>query len=174
MSFFTQMRKNRSFRRRTRPFIVKPHMIAWSLLAGALLIVSVACGQASVTQSKRPTPSPPVAVDLSPTEIFGVIYVVNFTTSTTYTQAHALFKSLGLVAVQWGCLPQAEGAAPVVSGAALPFTTPPPLEDTPDFFAQNHELFLSYFDAPPTPQQLAQLKASPEVAAVKAIPLVSC
>jgi hypothetical protein len=55
----------------------------------------------------------------------------------------------------------------------LPLTTPPPSQDTPEFFVQHHELIVGYWETP-TPQQIAQLQSSPQVVSAKAIPFVSC
>jgi len=150
---------------------VKPQMILWGILACALLIVSAACGQNTATQENHLTTTPQITADPS---ALHMIYLVTFTTSTTYTQAHALLKRLGLSTGEWDCIPRAErGGESVNAVAVLLLTTPPPPQDTPYFYAQTHRLIVGYWETP-TPQQLAQLQSSPQVVSLQAIPLVSC
>jgi len=150
---------------------VKPQMILWGILACALLIVPAACGQNTAPQENHLTTSPPIPAD--PFALH-MIYVVTFTTPTTYTQAHDLLKRLGLSTGEWDCISRAErGKESVNAVAVLLLTTPPPPQDTPEFYAQTHRLIVGYWETP-TPQQLAQLKSSPQVVSLEAIPLVSC
>jgi hypothetical protein len=150
---------------------VKPQRILWGILACALLLVSAACGQNTATQANHLTPAPQITADPS---ALHSIYLVTFTTSTTYTQAHELLKRLGLSTGEWDCIPRAErGVESVNAAAVLRLSTPPPSQDTPEFYARTHELIVGSWETP-TPQQLAQLKSSPQVVSLKAIPLVSC
>lgn len=170
MSLLSTSKKNRQFIQGTCSITVKPHMIVWGILACALLIVSASCGQNNATQGNHPATSTQITADPFATKM---IYLVTFTTSTTYTQAHELLKRLELSASDWDCIPRAELAGERVSAAVLPLTTPPPSQNTPEFYARTHELIVGYWETP-TPQQIAQLKSSPQVVSLKAIPLVSC
>ena len=98
------------------------------------------------------------------------IYLVTFTASTTYTQAHDLLKQLRLEVGSWDCSPATRER---LSAALVPLTTPPPAQDTPAHFALTHELIVGYWE-PPEPDQLAQLRVSPLVRSVQAIPLRPC
>ncbi len=170
MSFLSQSKINRSLIQGARPIVMRSYLIFWEILVCALLIVSAACGQNSVTQSKHPATSAPITADPSSTPL---IYRTTFSTSTTYTQAHELLTRLGLSVSQWDCAPRSERAGKILSAAAVLLTTPPPSQDTPEFFARTHELFVGYWQTP-TSQQIARLKSSPQVVSVEAIPLVSC
>lgn len=170
MSLFSPAKKNRQGLPGTCSLPVKPHLIGWGTLACALLIVSAACGQNSATQGHRAI-STHITADPSGGKM---IYLVTFTPSTTYTQAHALLQRLGLATGQWDCIPRAERGGESGSFAMiLPLTTPPPSQDTPEFYARTHELIVGYWETP-TPQQIAQLKSSSQVVSLQAIPLTSC
>ena len=171
MSLLAPLKNTRPLIQGRRSITVKAQMIVWGILACALLIVSAACGQNTATQENHLATSTPITVDPSARKM---IYLVTFTTPTTYAQAHELLKRLGLPTGQWDCIPRAERGGESVSAAAVvPLTTPPPSQDTPEFYARTHELIVGYWQTP-TPQQLAHLKSSPQVVSLQAIPLVSC
>lgn len=164
-------KKNRQGMRRRGLLTVKAQRTFWGLGVCMFLILLVACGQTTATLENHLTPAPHITADPSAVRL---IYLVTFTTPTTYPQAHELLKRLGLSTGSWDCLPRAERAGESMNAAlVLVLTTPPPSQDTPEFYARTHELIVGYWDTP-TSQQLAQLQSSPQVVSLKAIPLVSC
>jgi hypothetical protein len=142
------------------------HLIWWASPGCILLIVFAACGQSQTAPGTHSTitAQSPAAPP---------IYLVTFTASTTYQQAHDLLEQLRLEVGPWDCSPQGEAAGEPLSAALVPLTTPPPSQDTPEHFAQTHGLIVGYWE-PPEPDQLAQLRASPLVHSVQAIPLRPC
>ena len=172
MSLLSTSKKNRRSILRTCAVTVKLPVIVWVIVACALLIISVACGQSSAIQKNHSVTSTQMTADPSPIKM---IYLVTFASPTTYTQAHELLKRLGLSVGQWKCMPRAEQGGMSVSYASvlLLLTTPPPSQDTPDFYGRTHELIVGYWETP-NPRQLAQLESSPQVVSLQAIPLVSC
>lgn len=171
MSVLAPSKRNRQRIQGRGSLTGKPQRILWGIVAGALLIVCAACGHNIAPQENHLTPASQITADPSAVRL---IYLVTFTTSTTYTQAHELLKRLGLSTGSWDCIPRAERGGESVSAAAvLLLTTPPPSQDTPEFYAGTHRLIIGYWETP-TPQQLAQLQSSPQEVSLKAIPLVPC
>lgn len=171
MSVFAPSQKKRQQTQEGHSLKIQLYIILPGMLMCVLLIVCAACEQYPATQEKHPGTAPQITADPSASQL---IYLVTFTAPTTYTQAHALLKELGLETGQWECTPRTARAGESVSAAVvLLLTTPPPSQDTPEFYAHTHILIVGYWEAL-TPQQLAQLRSSPQVASLKAIPLVSC
>jgi hypothetical protein len=158
-------------------FITKRHVLMGAL-ALALLVVLAACqpGNASGTAqtSATATPGSASARNHVPAGERPQFARITFTTSTSYDQARALLASVGQTPFPWACSDLYFGTPTPTVGMyrVLPGTTPPPSaeQDTPAAYAASHQFLVAF----PTSQQLSQIAASDEVAAIDPLRLPPC
>src|SRR5579859_7485265 len=93
MSVFAPSQKKRQQIQERHSLKTQLHIILLGMLMCVLLIVCAACEQYPATQENHPGTAPQITADPSASQL---IYLVTFTAPTTYTQAHALLKELGL------------------------------------------------------------------------------
>jgi hypothetical protein len=87
--------------------------LIWRASLGCILLIGfAACGQSHTTPGTHSTITTPSPAALP-------IYLVTFTASTTYTQAHELLKQLRLEVGSWDCSPQGEAAGERLSAALV-------------------------------------------------------